>query len=334
MIYPWLQGAFLTSRESLKAGAHALLLSGPRGLGKRALAEHLTQWRLCDAPGDGGGCGQCQSCHWLAAGNHPDRIALEPAAESEEEGSANPDTPPSKAKGKPSRYIVVDQVRTLLSQLELAPHTPLGRVVIVDPAQQMNQAAANALLKTLEEPAPRTIFILVTSAEERLPMTVKSRCRRLSIGLPEPAAGVAWLMTEGVTQAAAQALRLAGGAPLRARELVDTELMQRWGRLTQRLDADSLRRLGWETTPEALADLCVTLQMLCVDLQRLQAGSEPQYDERGSALGVIARRLPAPAISDLWREVGKARALIQHPLNGALVRDQLLIGFERMLASS
>lgn len=329
----WNETPFAEAARSLAGGTHALLLSGPEGIGKRLLAEALIGWYLCEAQAPGGACGHCASCHLLQAGHHPDRIALEPRAESAagEGAEGEGESAPAKSRAKPSRYIVVDQVRELLSHLELVSHGRSGRVVLVDPADRLNAAAANALLKTLEEPAARTIFILVTSAEERLPATVKSRCRRLPLGLPTPDEALAWLQGEGVAEPE-QALRLAGGAPLRARTLAQTDMMDRWNAVKKNPSARNLRALEWDTTPEGLGVLCELLQRLCVDLQRAATGAPSAYAGSNDAPVIaLAARLSAPAVADFWRALGRIRALIQHPLNGALVRDQMLLGYERLL---
>lgn len=333
MLLSWTDAAFREAGRSLSAGAHALLLSGPAGLGKRLLAEHLAAWRLCETPEPAGACGRCHSCHLLLAGHHPDRVVLEPRSEAGtgEGAEGEGGDPPAKSRAKPSRYIVVDQVRELLAQLELVPHGQSGRVILIDPAEQMNAAAANALLKTLEEPAPRTIFILVTRAEERLPATVRSRCRRLPLGLPAADEALAWLRSEGVVEPE-QALRLAGGAPLRARTLANTDIMDRWNALKKNPSVDTLRTLEWDTTPEGLSMLCDLLQRLCVDLLRMAVGARPAYagDDAGP-FATLARRLPAPATADFCRDLTRIRARIRHPLNGSLVRDQMLLGYERLL---
>lgn len=343
MLLSWHIPVFSELRRALEGGAHAVLLSGPAGIGKRVLAEHAVGWRLCESPTPAGPCGSCAACHLLQAGNHPDRILIEPAMDAaREEGGeteqgeegAEASSRPAKGKAKASRYITIDQVRELRKQLELVPHGPTGRVVLLDPADQMNLAAANGLLKTLEDPAPGTIFLLLTSTEKRLPATVRSRCRRLRLGLPPQQAALQWLRSEGI-EAAEQALRLAGGAPLRAKDLTSTNITEQWNRLTQKLTSGSFRTIDWETTPEGLAHLCLLLQMLCVDLQRTRTGQAPAYASGdGRSLLAVASQLPAAAVSDFWRDLGRIKSLIQHPLNGALVRDQMLLGFERLMRSA
>ncbi|GAA4896282.1 DNA polymerase III subunit delta' [Ferrimonas pelagia] len=155
---PWLHGAWqqwLQSRQSGRLG-HAVLLHGMAGLGKRELAEQMAAALLCE---QGTGCGHCRSCTLLASGHHPDRIDLEP------DGS----------------QIKVDAVRALISQLTGTAHQGGARVVLIHHAQRMNGAAANALLKTLEEPMPGVYLVLLTHSPQQLLPTIASRCQRLKV---------------------------------------------------------------------------------------------------------------------------------------------------------
>lgn len=199
--YPW-QAAAWARLQTMTAGGrlpHALLLAGPGGTGERAFAERALQALLCSDPDDAP-CGRCPACRQSAAGTHPDAIRLEPA----EAGKAIP----------------VDAVRALIGRLAL---TGTGRkVALIDPADAMNANAANSLLKTLEEPPGDSVLLLVSLRPGRLPATVRSRCQRLTFGLPEPDEALAWLRDEGVADAEAWLAR-AGGAPLTAQVLAAQE---------------------------------------------------------------------------------------------------------------
>lgn len=274
-------------------------------------------------------CGKCMDCHLIAAGNHPDLIVLEPSSEepASPEGEAT-----SQKKAKVSQFITVAQVRSLLDRLELVTHGGKGRVVIADPAEQLNGAAANALLKTLEDPPSLTTFLLITSQEERLPITLRSRCRRVPVPCPARGVSLDWLQSEGVDNAQAL-LRLAGGAPLKARAMGESGVTQRWDRLVQGLTLGEIREFEWDTTAQGLAELCHFLQMLCIDLNRMREGAGTRYlPEEGSPLRETAMGLWPETISDVWMDLNKTKALIRHPLNGALVRDELLLSFDRLIA--
>lgn len=153
----------LVSRGQLP---HALLLSGPQGVGKKLLGRALGAAVLCEAPANGEACGHCPSCRAMAGASHPDYYELEP-----------------ELRGKGTRLIRIEAIRELT---ELAARFPMmsdRRVLLIDDVDLMNEPAANSLLKTLEEPPGEVTFILVTGARSALLDTIISRCMPLSFGL-------------------------------------------------------------------------------------------------------------------------------------------------------
>ena len=211
---------------------HSLLLSGPRGLGKFDLARAFAASLLCENPlQNGNACGRCPACNWLSQGNHPDFRLLQPDALAESEGEEGAEVKESGKKA--SQQITIDQVRGLDDFLHVGTHRHGLRVVIVCPAEAMNRSTANALLKTLEEPAAGTLFLLISNEPERLLPTIRSRCQAVLVPLPEPALARAWLAAASV-DTPERWLSLAGGAPLLATELgtsgerllIDTLLQQ------------------------------------------------------------------------------------------------------------
>ena len=327
MLPDWLNTPFESLRQDLASGSHALLLAGMAGIGKRVLAEHVARAHLCSSPSPTGACGACGNCQLLQAGTHPDLIFLEPTEDDATTGEG--DTASKKGKARP--HIVIDQIRSVLDRLELSAHADRGRVIIIDPADRLNASAANALLKTLEEPPAKTVFMLITAHEERLPVTVRSRCRRVPLSRPPHAAALQWLAAQEIGRAE-ELLRLAGGAPMQAILFEGSHLPDRWARLVARLGPHPSPLPDWDTTPADLAELCQLLQMLCVDLLRARSGGGTIYSGPNAAvIEQSARQLSQDALSDFWRALGKMKALVHHPLNGALVRDQLLLAFDRML---
>ncbi|KZC19883.1 DNA polymerase III subunit delta', partial [Rhodanobacter denitrificans] len=187
----------LQARRQRDALPHALLLCGAAGLGKRAFAQRFVQGLLCAEPVDGDACGHCRSCLLLNAGSHPDVVTLGFGL---------------RKDGVQRSEIVVDQIRELSARLAMASQFGGWQVALIDPADAMNPAAANALLKTLEEPAAQTMLILLADAPWRLPQTIRSRCQRIEFQLPVTADALAWLQAEGARDAAG-ALAAAGGNP-------------------------------------------------------------------------------------------------------------------------
>lgn len=179
--------------------AHALLVTGPLGIGKRRFVTALGDMLLCTRPDAAGlACGVCPDCRLLALGNHPDYVPIGPDAE-----------------GK-SAEIRIAAVRQLIDREALKPHRGRRKVIVIDPAHQLNRNAANSLLKTLEEPAPTTLIILLTEAPSRLPATIRSRCQRVALAPPSESVALEWLADRVAGHSPRRLLCLAHGAPLRA----------------------------------------------------------------------------------------------------------------------
>ncbi len=190
---PWQQRIYAQAAASLDAGrlGHALLFAGPAQLGKRDVALRLAQRLLCEARlPDGDPCGQCRGCHLLAAGTHPDYQFVSFI--------------PNKEGTRLRTEIVIEQIRGISERLALTPQYGGAQVVIVDPAEAINHAASNALLKTLEEPVPGRYLWLVSAHPARLSATIRSRCQKLEFRLPSPGEALDWLRSRGHAEAVAR----------------------------------------------------------------------------------------------------------------------------------
>ncbi|HWR76101.1 MAG TPA: DNA polymerase III subunit delta', partial [Thiobacillus sp.] len=209
--YPWLEASWQRLLATRARPAQALLLAGPRGVGKGALALAWAQALLCEAPlTDGAACGQCPACHWFDTGGHPDFRLVTLQEKTGKEGEIRMAT-----------AIEVDQAREAVDYVQLSTYRAGFRVVLVNPADSLNLAAANALLKVLEEPPLSTVFVLVSDQPRRLLPTIRSRCTRLEIGLPPVDRAARWLAEQGVDDAV-NLLALSGGTPLDAQRWADS----------------------------------------------------------------------------------------------------------------
>ncbi|MCQ4267192.1 DNA polymerase III subunit delta' [Pseudomonas stutzeri] len=182
--------------------AHAYLLHGPRGIGKRLLAEQFAASLLCQNPSAAGACGRCKACQLLAAHTHPDYYVLEPE--------------------DVDKAIRVDQVRDLVGFVTQTAQLGGRKMVLLEPVEAMNLNAANALLKSLEEPSGETILLLVSHQPSRLLPTIKSRCVQQACPLPSRQQSLEWLASQLPDLAAElheELLALAGGSPLLAAKL-------------------------------------------------------------------------------------------------------------------
>ena len=229
-LYPW-QAPLWQQLVSRKQHAHAYLLQGPAGIGKRVLADQLAAWLLCQQPQALSACGACKSCHLLAAGSHPDLYALQP----EEKDKA----------------IKVDQVRDLVGFVVQTAHLGGRKVVVIEPAEGMNPNAANALLKSLEEPAGNTVMLLISHQPSRLLPTIKSRC--VQQNCPLPADSLAWLqqsLPQLDQQQAAELLALAGGSPLTAKQLFEQDVVAQRAKVVEGIK----KLLKQQLSPSQLAE--------------------------------------------------------------------------------
>lgn len=207
--YPWLRPAFekLIARYQVGKGHHALLLHALPGMGDDALIYALTRWLMCSRPEGNKSCGRCHSCQLMQAGTHPDYTVLMPE------------------KGKST--LGIDAVREVSEKLYAHARMGGAKVVWLPDAGQLTEAAANALLKTLEEPAANSWFFLGCREPQRLPATLRSRCFYWYLAPPDETFAIAWLAREiqASDEARCAALRLSAGAPAAALALLSSD---RW----------------------------------------------------------------------------------------------------------
>lgn len=195
---PWQQRMHDHTLATLAAGrlGHALLFCGPAGIGKRAVAEHLAAYVLSG----GDPVAEARNRPLIAAGTHPDLHVVSFV--------------PNREGTRMRTEIVIDQIRELGQKLSLTPQYGRAQVAIIDPADAINSAACNALLKTLEEPAPGRYLWLLATRPGRLPATIRSRCQQIGFRLPPAAEALAWLQAQGhAANASAEALEAARGHP-------------------------------------------------------------------------------------------------------------------------
>ncbi|WP_052190535.1 DNA polymerase III subunit delta' [Chitinibacter sp. ZOR0017] len=325
--YPWLAEPWQELSRELDRLPHALLLTGEAGIGKRALAQHLAQLLLCEASEKATEpCGECDGCRWFLAGNHPDFRLLQPASEADESEESND----AKKTKKPSSQISVDDVRELADFVNLSAHRQGRRVTIVAPAEAMNLAAANAFLKTLEEPPAGAIFILIADHWRRLLPTIRSRCRVFPLAMPNHQAAVQWLASQGIVNPELH-LAHSGGAPLAALE----DAGAAWHSIRQQL----LEKLA---EPAALNVLALAAELEKAKLETgilvewLQkwvydaislgmSGQIRYYPDWQDALARVALR--AGQLLPYQQQLNEAQKLAHHPLNQRLVLEGLLFAY-------
>ena len=315
---PWL-GEALAQSLAL-AGAHALLIHGPAGVGHLEFALLLAQAALCEAPGTGSSdrpCGRCSSCHLVSTRVHPDLLIVLPDALRVQLGWVDDDDSKlTKADAKPSREVRIDQVRQAIAWSQQTSGRGRGKVLLLHPADAMNGPSANAMLKTLEEPPGRMRLLLTSADPERLLATVRSRCQRLRLALPPTAAALAWLQTQGLDDANAL-LAAAGNSPLEAlawaQEGLSPALLAALPRQVAQGDASAL-------SGRALPRVIELLLKLAHDVQVLAAGGAPRF----FAPGQLPADTDLAALRQWQHTLLRAARHDEHPWNAGLLVESLV----------
>ena len=282
--------------------AHGLLFAGPAGVGREKAARGVACALVCEQKLVPFGCGTCRACRRALTGSHPDVHVLMPEAEAVRRGISQPD-----AKKKPSADILVDAVRELAVRLRMAPYEAGARVALVVDAHRMNTSAQNALLKTLEEPAPSTWIVLLVPHERTVLPTIASRCLRLSFAPLAVDDVAAVLRGQGVADADVRA-RLSEGSVARALA-VDPAARDAGGPLLRTLlEGTAAERLDFA---EALGKERSDVDAALSELERLLAQAMRGADWRRAA-------------STLER-VHAARDAIAHNASVQLCLEELLL---------
>jgi len=317
---------------------HSLLLIGQKGLGKFDLARCFAASLLCESPlADGMACGKCLACNWFAQGNHPDFRLLQPEALSE-------DVEAEDGKKKPSQQITIDQVRSLDEFFNVGTHRGGLRIVLVNPTEAMNRNTANSLLKTLEEPSPNTLFLMVSSEPMRLLPTIRSRCQVVPVPVPLAKVAARVLADEGVERAE-HWLALAGGAPGLALDMANSGQNAWLDLLVSRLGAGrAADPLGMATELEkALKDskgklllkqVVEAFQKWMVDLNLARNGLPVRYFLQHQAkISGLADMIPPARLIQSYRAAINRRQEAEQPLNARLFLEGLFLEYRALFAN-
>lgn len=320
--YPWHEAVWAQLTEQTQH-AHAYLFSGLPGVGKRRFANAFAAFLLCDKPFHSMACGRCRSCLLREAGTHPDLLLIAP----EEEGKA----------------IRVDAIRQLVDFMGQTAQQGGSKVIVLHPAEAMNQNAANALLKSLEEPTADTYLLLVTDQPGRLLPTVRSRCRTQRLPTPTSDTALAWLASavpELDDTQRQNLLQMAGGAPLRAAALHELGAVQ----LRQGAVANIKALLKDQQSASQIADswskipLELLLDWFCswtLDLLKLQTGAISQADnsDMDAVLGYMAKHVNAQRLLEWqsWLLAHRSMTLGKANLNRGLFLESVLLEWKQLL---
>ena len=315
--YPW-QDSLWQQMAGRAQHAHAYLLHGPAGIGKRALAERLMASLLCKQPVGLEACGSCKSCSLLAAGSHPDNYILEPE--------------------EADKAIKVDQVRELVNFVVQTAQLGGRKVVLVEPVESMNVNAANALLKSLEEPSGNTILLLVSHQSSRLLPTIRSRCVQQACPLPSEAMSLEWLakaLPECSEAQRIELLTLAAGSPLAAVKLQAQGVREQRAAVVEGVKKLLKRKISatqlaesWNAIPLLLLfDWFCDWSSLILRYQLTQDEAGLGLEDMRKVLQYLAQKTPQDkvlAIQD-WILAQRQKVLGKANLNRVLLLEALLV---------
>jgi DNA polymerase-3 subunit delta' len=325
-MFKWQESAWAAWTRVRGRLPHAILIESGEGWGELEFARAIAQSLLCENPeADTRACGACKACGWFALGNHPDFRLIVPE-------SLAPEPEESAESGKKrSDQVRIEQVRELADFLAVGTHRGGLRVILIYPAEAMNANTQNALLKSLEEPPPATVFLLVATQPNRLLPTVRSRCLRFTLPMPGGESVLPWLTEQGVGSAEA-ALAAVGGAPLAALKAAASEadrLAFIDGMRQPRFDAIALAE-AVQRVP--LVDFVGWLQRWSFDLLLAHATGGVRYHVgQEKLIAEIALRCQSRSIAAYLRRLAQARALARHPLNPKLFVEDLLLQYQRLV---
>lgn len=326
-IYPWQAKLWQNLNQGRQKLHHAFLMHGRAGIGKYDFALSLSQALLCpNCDEHGYACNECPSCRWFNDESHPDFRLISP----EQETGADEETSAAK-KTRKKTQISVAQIRDLNDFLNLSSHQSSGlKIVLINPAEALNQASANALLKMLEEPAPGVIFILIAHQLQRLLPTITSRCRKVSMPVPNAQQALAWLNTKGVKNPEQQ-LAYLEGSPIKvlSEQAQFDQLTEVWKHLA----------LGRKMEPQAAAPVMIAssvetgviaVQKWLYDIVTVKLGQPARYHlQHARALQALADKVNLGRLFDLQKKTNELRKLAAHPLNHELQMESLLVEYTK-----
>ncbi len=330
MIYPWQEDLWQQFVRYLnhKRLAHAILVSGPPGIGKREFCLTYIQRMNCTAPnGQPYPCGACKGCHLTRAGTHPD-VRLTHAGEGE--------------RSSRIEQIRVDDIREINRFISLSRQQGRYKVVCINQADRMNINAANALLKTLEEPPSGSVLFLISHRADSLPATIRSRCQTWKFNTPDPQLALKWLQEKADHPAWGSLLAVSGGRPLLAWELhssglgkVRTAFYEHMNRFVQGQEAvTGISASLQNEDPERVAGW---LQAWCGDLIRFHFEKDPDTIENPDitqSLHGIAEHVDLQSLFGCLGRLAESRRIARAPMNQRLFIEDMLVQCQQSLQRS
>nr|WP_182405683.1 DNA polymerase III subunit delta' [Psychrobacter sp. GP33] len=360
-LLPWQQSLWsqLTARVLAPAQSlpHALLAAGMQGMGKRAFVWRLVAWLLCRNREQSplGACGNCESCQWLKSGTHPSlqvlpiinmpmnaathesHAALKSSNKTKMASTSSTSNQAAKTAAKSSLTIKINDIRAL------QPFIYQGgqgmRICVLDYAEQMTIAAANALLKTLEEPQAQVYLFLISDIPAKLLPTIKSRVQQLPLQSIEPSVARDYVThalgstihRETVSPSQIeQLLQMANGAPLAAIELAQADWYGKralWLTIWQALrqgKRSSIAASDYWQSQLSIQDFIQLTETMLLDIQRLEVGLESQQKDIELTAAIAHNKPDSNALDALIGSLQQIKVALQQNVQEKYAYDKLM----------
>lgn len=343
-LYPWLTDSFKELvNQSLP---QAMLLHGPANIGKLEFGLALAKYLLCEsAKKSDFACNACNACHWFNSGNHPDFIPVLPEDLayllnfSLLDSENNKNLSSSAEDKKLSKVIRIEQIRNTISSLEIGAHRGNKKIVLIYPVEAMQGAAANSLLKSLEEPPKNVMMILISHQVDKVIATIKSRCRLIPIGPPTFDVGLEWLKNRlsslGVSVEKINAVyRENGGAVLKTVQQLENntsslsdfvlEYLINPGQIQKQNISEIMSKIP-------MKDLILILQKWVLDLTMLTIKLPPKfYPKQVNILSKQISKISKEKLFSYSDLLASAQKISEHPLNNKIQAERLFLEYGKL----
>jgi len=313
-VYPWQRPVWETLTGRFPQLGHGLLFYGKKGCGKHAFAQHFLAWILCLNKTPQGACGECSSCQWLKSDTHPNYVHISTDEENK----------------KQNAKIKIEKIRDLLPFVQ---QTVDGwRVIVIEPAEALNIASANALLKTLEEPGERVIIVLLADHYLKLPATIRSRLQHFAMDRITPEQSVEYLQQHLAIDIQAQIpllMNLSNQMPLQAIELSSLEwinrrvdFLQDWQKLVVQKNTPLQFASKWskEINFGEFIQMFEYLlsDIICVKLNQVVKNADLEFS-------VIAEQYSLQKLFAIYEDLQQSKLKVDQNVQTNLIIDQLSI---------
>lgn len=313
-VYPWQQTTWDTLTTRFPNIGHGLLFYGKQGCGKHAFAKHFLAWVLCLNKQAQGPCGECSSCQWLKSDTHPNYVHITTDEENK----------------KQNAKIKIEKIRDLLPFVQ---QTGEGwRVIVIEPAEALNLASSNALLKTLEEPGERVVLILLADHYLKLPATIRSRLQHFALDRISYEQATSYLNEHLSEIAEVQPdllLGLSNDMPLQAIEIAKSDWFEKrqiflndWLKIVAQKDMPLFFSGKWQKEL-SFNDFIMLFEyllgdLICVKLNQPQKNTDLDFDQLSSYYDL-------ESLFNIYNELQQAKKLVEQNVQSQLIIDQLFI---------